>query len=86
MLHAGGNRDQLFVGRRLQAWIEHVSRTTRERSTPLSVEAARGVLAGALFAELVLCVDEGNGQGAHSAQEKLKQTLPADSYRWFIAR
>jgi spermidine synthase len=86
MLHAGGNRDTLFVGRRLQAWIAQVSRTTQERSAPLSQEAARGVIAGALFADLILCVDEENGRGAHAAQEKLKQTLPADSYRWFIAR
>jgi spermidine synthase len=81
LLHAGGNKDQLFTGRRLQAWLDEVRRHSNERSTGLPERVTVGAAAGAVFAEFVLCLSEGNRAGAESAQEKLKQILPEASYR-----
>jgi hypothetical protein len=81
MLHAGGNKEKLFTGRRLQSWLDEVRVRSNARSAELPVEAANGGVAGAVFAEFVLCVTEGNRAGAESAQARLKQILPETSYR-----
>ena len=86
MLHAGGNKDKLFTGRRLQAWLNQLRSRSRERLGPLPAREETGVSAGEILAEMVLCVAEDNHAGADAAQERLRQTLPEASYRAVMFR
>ena len=81
MLHAGGDQDQLFTGRRLQAWVEKIRHKSDARTGSLPLMEAAGVEAGAIFNELVLCLAEGNTRGAEAAQDRLRQTLPEASFQ-----
>ncbi|HTO05207.1 MAG TPA: fused MFS/spermidine synthase, partial [Opitutus sp.] len=86
MLHAGGNKEQLFTGRKLQAWLNEVGARASARSPELPALEAGGVVAGKIFTELVLCLAENNSAGADAAQERLRQALPESAYRQLMFR
>ena len=81
MLHAGGDPQSLFTGRRLQAWLDQVTQRSRNRMEPLLERESSAVAAGRVLAEMTLCLAEGDRAGAVAAQERLKQTLPAAAYQ-----
>ena len=80
MLHAGGSQDALFTGRRLQAWLDQVRLHWREKQALPARETA-ATDAGSVLAAMTLCLAEGNRAGALAAQERLRQTLPADAFK-----
>ena len=81
MLHAGGNQETLFTGRRLQVWLDDVMLRSRDRAGPLPERESSAVTAGSVLAEMTLCLAEGNGTGARAAQEHLRQMLPDEAFR-----
>jgi spermidine synthase len=75
-----GQRD-LFTGRRLQAWLESIRQRAPDRLGPLPRPASDAMAAGSVLAELTLCLAEDNRAGAQAAQERLRQLLPAETFR-----
>ncbi len=80
MLHAGGNQEALFTGRRLQAWLDQV-RLRSQNKFALPAREAAAVAAGSVLAELTLCLAEDNQAGVRAAQNRLRQILPAETYQ-----
>ncbi len=81
MLHSGGSGDNLFTGRRLQLWLDRVAERSRNRAAPLPEREANAVAAGRVLAEMTLCLSAGDRAGALAARERLRQMLPAETFR-----
>jgi len=81
MLHTGESAEKLFTGRRLQAWLDQVAQRSRNRLPPLPATESAAVDAGRALAEMTLCMAENDRAGAQAAQEKMKQNLPAETFR-----
>ena len=80
MLHTGGNRNALFTGRRLQAWLDQLTQRSRLRLGSLTGREISAVSAGQVLAEMTLCLSEGDRSGADAAQQKLRQMLPPETF------
>ena len=81
MLQTGENKNALFTGRRLQAWLDEVADRSQNRLLPWPKREAAAVAAGRVLAELTLSLAEENRVGARAAQDKLRELLPAETYR-----
>jgi len=81
MLHASGSRETLFTGRRLQTWLDRIGFDSRGKLGSISDRESTAIEAGRVLAEMTLCLAEGNRAGALDAQNRLKNSLPADAYR-----
>lgn len=86
LLHAGGNKEELFTGRRLQNWLVKIREKTRQRSGTLPPTEDAGMRAGAVFEQMMLCLSEDDREGTNAAQQQLSQILPEDSLRQLLAR
>jgi len=80
-LHSGDDKNALFTGRRLQAWLDRLSARSRDKIAMLPERDITAMEAGRVLAEMTLCVDEDNREGALAAQNKLRQMLPAETFR-----
>lgn len=78
---AGADKDELFVGRRLQAWLDETQRRSAGRMAELSEPERTTAAAGRLFAELVLRLAEHDERGAEAARAEMQQRLPEPAYR-----
>ena len=78
LAHAGLTRTNLFVGRRLEAFLREVrQRPADGTSLPgLSAEAWRWRDSGARIAEAALLMNEGKGAEAEAILEQVLKTLP----------
>jgi spermidine synthase len=86
LLHAGSEKDQLFTGRKLQAWLKTLRQRSETRVSPLTPDQVAGLNAGEHLAEMVLCLAEGDRAGAEAAQQRLRSILPPDSLRRMMVR
>jgi hypothetical protein len=80
MLHAGGNQNALFTGRRLQTWLDQLQLLSRDRVRTLPESEKSAIAAGGVLAEMTLCLSEENSDRARAAQEQIREMLPADAY------
>ena len=80
-LHAGGDQNSLFTGRRLQEWLDRINSRSRDKIAMVEERDRTAVEAGRVLAEMTLCVAEDNREGAHAAQHKLQQMLPPETFR-----
>ncbi len=81
-LHGGGSdAAELFVGRRLQGWLDEVRAKASGRVTDLSEPERTTAAAGRVLAELILRMAERDQVGVETAQERLRRELPEGAYR-----
>lgn len=78
---AGQSTDSLFIGRRLQAWLDEVQRRSAGREAELPEPERATAAAGRVLAEFVLRVSENDRVGAEAAQAELQRRLPEPAYR-----
>jgi spermidine synthase len=86
LLHAGGNKAELFTGRRLQNWLVKIREKTRQRAGMLPPTEEAGMRAGAVFEQLTLCLSEDDRDGTAAAEQQLREILPEDSLRQLMSR
>jgi len=83
--HAGVDPARLFIGRKLQAWLESVrAKTPRGEAGQRGTARVAASEAGDMFAGMLLDLEEGQQERAAAAQMRLKRILPAELYRVFF--
>jgi len=78
---AGQSTDALFIGRRLQAWLDDVQRRSASRMAEWPEPERASAAAGRVLAEFVLRLSEHDEAGAEAAQAELRRRLPDAEYR-----